>query len=391
MDPSAHRLRIPLLAIRSALPAVIVVGAVAFLSGAAAWTIAAAHLMPTSVIIVWAMRGLASAAGLAVPLGSAVLSLPPTLANLALFFAIYWSGARLRRMLEAEDAEDGTEGRDRLRAQIIGAASVFGIFAVLVIIAAIIGGAAADLRGIIRVVVLVSVPVLVSLRPAGELINQAVRDYMGSAALEALRMSRGQTLRVFAALAISSNVVLAVLIAIRFSEVTAVLDAYSSPAAAAVGLGVIQLAYAPTIWAAGIAWVSGAGVTLARGVELSAYRGAEGIVPPFPIAYVFPPDPSPWAGLLVLIPVAAVAAAVIGRSAWQSAAQLWPAVFSSVQILIGFAVLCLFFSGGIGGGGLSEVGVDVVPMMFLAGLGTCAVVFAGTGMVWLRDRYSEAE
>ncbi|PMD02224.1 hypothetical protein CJ199_14800, partial [Brevibacterium paucivorans] len=53
-----------------------------------------------------------------------------------------------------------------------------------------------------------------------ELINQAVRDYMGSAALEALRMSRGQTLRVFAALAISSNVVLAVLIAIRFSEVT---------------------------------------------------------------------------------------------------------------------------------------------------------------------------
>ncbi|HJH13506.1 MAG TPA: hypothetical protein K8U86_07625, partial [Brevibacterium ravenspurgense] len=100
MDPSAHRLRIPLLAIRSALPAVIVVGAVAFLSGAAAWTIAAAHLMPTSVIIVWAMRGLAAAAGLAVPLGSAVLSLPPTLANLALFFAIYWSGARLRRMLE---------------------------------------------------------------------------------------------------------------------------------------------------------------------------------------------------------------------------------------------------------------------------------------------------
>ena len=137
-----------------------------------------------------------------------MLSLPPTLANLALFFAIYWSGARLRRMLEDEATEDGTDGRDRLRAQISGAASVFGIFAVLVIIAAIIGGAAADLRGILRVVVLVSVPVLVSLRPAGELINQAVRDYMGSAALEALRMSRGQTLRVFAALAISRTLFL---------------------------------------------------------------------------------------------------------------------------------------------------------------------------------------
>lgn len=387
MDPSAQRLRIPFFAVRSAFPAVIVVGAVAFLSGAAVWTIAAAHLMPTSVILVWATRGIAAAAGLAVPLGSAVLSLPPTLANLALFFAVYWSGVRLRGMLDADDTEED----DRLVSRIIGGASIFGIFALLVLIAAGIGGAAFDLRGVIRACVLLSVPVLVSLRPAGELINRAVRDYMGSAALEALRASRAQTLRVFAALIISSNVVLAVLVAVRFGEVTAVLQAYSSPAAAAVGLGVIQLAYAPTLWAAGIAWVSGAGVTLARGVELSAYRGAEGIVPPFPIAYAFPPEPSPWAGLLVLIPVVAVAAAVTGRAEWQSAAQLWPAVFSSVQILLGFAVLCLFFSGGIGGGGLSEIGVDVVPTMFLAGLGTCAVVFAGIGAVWLRDRFAARE
>ena len=179
--------------------------------------------MPTSVILVWATRGIAAAAGLAVPLGSAVLSLPPTLANLALFFAVYWSGVRLRRMLDDSDPE----GEDRLVSRIIGAASLFGIFALLVLIAASIGGAAFDLRGVIRVCVLLSGPVLVSLRPAGELINRAVRDYMGSAALEALRMSRAQTLRVFAALIISSNVVLAVLIAVRFGEVTAVLQALS--------------------------------------------------------------------------------------------------------------------------------------------------------------------
>lgn len=381
MDASPQKFRIPALAVRAALPAVIVLGAVSFIGAVIAWVLAAGEMIPTSAIAVWAMRGLAAASGFAVPMGGTVLSLPPTLLNLVVFFAVYWSARRMKALMDEDDA---TAPR-----QIGAAAAVAGVFAVLVIAAAVIGGAEADLRGAVRVVVLLAVPVLVALRPAEARIHQMVRDYMGSAALEALIVSRRMTLRVFIGLIIGSHIVFAILVGFRFGSIMNLLSAFSSPAAAAVGLGLVQLIYAPTLWAAGIAWVSGAGVTLAKGVDVSVFAGAEGLVPPIPLLYAFPAEPSPWAPFLMLIPVICAVWAVIGRSRWQAAAQLWPAVFSSVQILIGFAILSLFFSGGIGRGGLQEVGVDVVPMMVFAGLGTCASVFIGVSMVWMRDRYAE--
>ncbi|MYM20019.1 hypothetical protein GSY69_08595 [Brevibacterium sp. 5221] len=384
LTPARHPL---VIAAGSAARFLAVLGGTALALAAAAWLAAAAAMLPLATIVTWAVAGIAAAFGLTVGVAGMALSLPPTLACLFVWWLLYRAGLRMRREFAAEDAA-GEPSAAALRAQL-------GAGACLAAVALALAGAAVlfdplvtgTVLGWVRACLLTVTAVGCGLgAPWARLVALCERRW-GAPGGEAVRAGARLARRTALGLIVAAHLLLAAGMVAGWGDAMAVLRTYSSAPAAAVGLGLLQLLYAPTIWAGALSWASGSGIDLSAAAHASVLAGSDLPRPLVPVLALPPAAPPTWAPALVLVPVLVACACTVLRPRWLSEAT-WPALGAAALVFAaGLACAAPFLQGGVGPGGLTVFGVRAWPCAgILTGL-VCAGLALGRSMGALRDRY----
>lgn len=357
-----------------------------------AWLVAAAAMLPLSTVLSWAFAGIAAAFGFEMRFGPAQLGLPPTALSALVWWLLWRAAARIRREFATEESAGGEPAaeRNRLRAEFAAAGCLGAVTAVLLVLTVVFNPLIVPTTvGSVRALVLIVSAVALGTSPLPRLLHSVLHSRWGDAGTEALTEGLHLARRVAVSLLVLAQLVLLAGIIANWSHVLALLHSYSATGAAAVGLGILQTAYAPTIWAAALSWVSGSGVELSAAAHASVLTGSDLPRPPVPVLAIIPAHPAPWLAGAVVLPVVAASICVIGRARWLRGTS-WAAVaVATAAIALGLACASVFFSGAVGPGGLGIFGVRPWPFTaVLAGL-CCLGMAGGRAMGALRDRYEE--
>ena len=152
-------------------------------------------------------------------------------------------------------------------------------------------------------------------------------------------------------------------------------------------LAVAELAYAPTMVAWMVAWLSGQGFAVGVG---TAYAPDALSLEPVPVLPLLGALPSQAGGLLVWVPAAIVLLVAVARVLSARPGASWRAealadVTSVASVGLATAVLCLVSSGAAGPARLAVVGADALPVaVAVAGLSLVGALL-GTGARMLLD------
>jgi hypothetical protein len=411
-SPSLSRHPVTIGALES-LRAFVVTACLALVVATAAWFVALAQQQPLSVVPVWAGTLVGTAAGWAT---EAPPALPPTLLTVGLVVLLGQAFGRTRRAL-AVNADLARAGRlpASPHAFLWGISTVVGASVVWVAVSGLLVGAcAAGPLGTARfLTVLLCAGLLAFLRPARSRRERRaerrarraarreqppgrVRRDPGAEAAWAHRLTgwaeprvgedwaaaalRGLRLtgRTWVAFGILALLLVGTGLVLGRTAVGTALDAYSDPAAAAVGLTLVQLAFAPTIGLLALSWASGAGIWMSSTVLASPSAGFEGPVPAVPVLALVPADPPAWCGFLVVAPVLAAVLAAAARREWTDGLDWRTLVVHTALMCVSAGAGALFSRGGIGPEGLEQFGAPVLLMTAL--LTACAAV--GAAAVW---------
>ncbi|WP_198394582.1 cell division protein PerM [Brevibacterium yomogidense] len=380
-----------------ALRAVLVLAVSVLVVAIAAWFTAIAQLQPLSAVLTWAGTLIAAASGWELTIG---VGLPPTLLTIVLLALLTSALSRTRRALAANEllVRNGALPATRYAATIGITTCVVMIATVLLVAGLVVGTGEVSVVGCARFLVVVAVPVLIAClgperrgAPAGRW-AQALLDTVArragaewaDASEAALRVLR----RVAAAWAIVSLLGLVIALVTGWSSMAEAVSGYSHPTVAAVGLGIVQLLYAPTLLVFVLSWVSGAGIHLNAVAHASPFSEQAGLVPAVPVLAAIPTDASAWGwAFLAVLPVAAGIAAV-GRPRWADDLDWRTVVLAVVLVLVCATVISVFATGPIGPSGLGTFGVPVLAAAGAIGAGTAAGVAAGWGLSLLASRAS---
>lgn len=330
-----------LASLRAVVPALLA----SFACAVAAWIVTIDQQIPVSSVFGWTISVIGVSAGFTLSAGGLVLSLPPSLLSLLFWLGVFAVARRLRR----------AHAQSTVRTR---AASFSGFVALPVLgtaAAVLAPGIRLDAVGAARAAILVISACVLGLRPG----FTALADHLGLSA-DRLVADVGHWLRrLFIALGIVAVLLLAVSLVAQWDAAGDVVAQYSSPVAAAIGLGVLQALFAPMIWAGALAWTSGAGVTLSSGTLASVYHATAASRPGLPVFALVPSHTAawmPWLGLAILI---AVAVTVLGRPAWQRQSSWSTIGIRTVVAFVALTCVGLFAMGSVGPGGLREFGVSV--------------------------------
>lgn len=345
---------------------------VAFLT----WLVAVAEMLPVSQVAVWATSGVMFAFGFPFQAGDFALSLPPTLFTAVVAYKLYSAAKRVR-------VSDDLEASQVLPQQMLTLAGLSGVVACAVVVGALVTNPHVDVIVLARVLVLVVLVPVFGLQIGQENVARWCDDKLSFAWGDAVMDSTPLATRVGGALVIAAHLVIALAITLNYRAGAEVVSGYSAPVIAAVGLGAVQAAFAPTLWAVALTWVSGFPVLAGGGHVFDAARGTDAPLPAIPILAVIPADPIAQALALVAVPIVAVAVAV----AFYAGSTMPVVVFACLRVAVVVAAGSLFGFGGIGPGGLQSVGVIpwtviVGALIWLAGGG-----LLGIALTKLRDFY----
>lgn len=355
--------------VMSSLRAVVPIVVVAFACAALAWIVTVDQQLPVSNVFGWTASAIGLAGGFTLELGGVSVSLPPTLLSIGVWLLLRTAAARVRR-----SAADSSVRTRTLTYAGFALLPVIGMAAT-----ALAPGILPDARGALRACLLTISACVLGLRPGFDRLGTALADRVGPTVLELLAGLGDWLRRVLIALAVVALALVAVGLAFNHEVAADVVGQYSSPVAAAVGLGVVQTLYAPTIWAGALAWASGAGVTLSTGSVASVYQPVTASRAGVPVLAAIPKEPAAWMPWLGLAIVAAVLVTVLGRGAWQRESGWGALVLRTCACYLVFTVVAVFATGGIGPGGLGEFGVSI----WLFPLALSGAVAAGLGLAQL--------
>lgn len=174
---------------------------------------------------------------------------------------------------------------------------------------------------------------------------------------------RGELRPVLRALAVVSVGLLAVALVLGRSAVAAVNGYYVQGAVGAVMLTLVQLAYLPNIvvWVA--SFVLGAGFSVGRGTDFSAFGVTSLQLPAIPVFGALPSPGVRMAWLPVLLACLALAWFVWRSRAYSSLKEASAAAGACLGCLFALGITAAFLSGGaIGPGRMSDVGPRPLPL-----------------------------
>ena len=340
------------------------------------WLVAVAKMLPISTVPQWATRGALAAFGFPFEQSDFVLSLPPSLLSLVVVWQMYRAGKSLR-------AEDHVSSADLLKTQMLRLAGLATSVLVVMVTALLVGGAPITGIAIFRSVILLVVVPAWGLRIGSEHVARWCDDRLSFAWGDAVDGSVALGARLVLALIVAAHVVFAVAVWVNFSAAAEVVSAYSAPVVAAVGLGIVQSTFAPTVWAATLTWVTGFPLRLGGDIHASAMSGFEGPLPAIPSFAIIPHSPHPEGIALLAVPVIAIALVV----AFSESATLHNSVMAGIQTFLVLVLASVFFFGGIGPGGLQTTGVIPWTFVVSSAIWLEAGVGIGLGMKKLRDFY----
>ena len=174
---------------------------------------------------------------------------------------------------------------------------------------------------------------------------------------------RGELRPVLRALAVVSVGLLAVALVLGRSAVAAVNGYYVQGAVGAVMLTLVQLAYLPNI----VVWVAsfalGAGFSVGRGTDFSAFGVTSLQLPAIPVFGALPSPGVRMAWLPVLLACLALAWFVWRSRAYSSLKEASAAAGACLGCLLALGIAAAFLSGGaIGPGRMSDVGPRPLPL-----------------------------
>ncbi|MFB9775283.1 DUF6350 family protein [Brevibacterium otitidis] len=357
---------------------------IAFLLSAIAWFIGIAEQQPLAAIPSWAFTGLAAATGLSVQPGEAVMSFPPSLLCLIVWLLLRSAASRTSTALAANARLQEAGQLETHRApQLSAYLSIAAVFlAVTVGLGFLLGSVAVSVLGYARVGLLTASAIVLGARlhPTQAAESEQLAARLGAQWTAALPAAHRVRVRTGWALTGLAVIVVAVGLVTEFDEVSAVVELYSAPVAAAIGLSVVQLLYLPGILAIALAWLSGAGVALSATETASVLSPAAGPRPAVPLLAMIPEDPP---GFLAAAPALLVILGLLLvtlRRRWQHLDV--PAVaLATVEVLIFVTVWGLFSTGALGPGGLEVFGVDALRFPLITGGLVCAGLWAGYGII----------
>lgn len=174
---------------------------------------------------------------------------------------------------------------------------------------------------------------------------------------------RGELRPVLRALAVVSVGLLVVALVLGRSAVAAVNGYYVQGAVGAVMLTLVQLAYLPNI----VVWVAsfalGAGFSVGRGTDFSAFGVTSLQLPAIPVFGALPSPGVRMAWLPVLLACLALAWFVWRSRAYSSLKEASAAAGACLGCLLALGIAAAFLSGGaIGPGRMSDVGPRPLPL-----------------------------
>ena len=340
------------------------------------WLVAVAKMLPIATIPDWATRGALAAFGFPFEQADFALSLPPTLLSLVIAWQMYRAGKSLR-------AEDSVSSEDLLKTQLLRLTGLSLSVFLVIAVALVASGAPITGSAVVRSIILLVIAPAWGIRIGAEHVARWCDDRLSFAWGDAVDGSVALVARLLFALGIAAHVVFAVAVWRNFSAGTEVVSSYSAPVVAAVGLGIVQAMFAPTVWAATLTWVTGFPLQLGGDIHASAMSGFEGPLPAIPTFSVIPHSPHPAGIALVAVPVIAVAMVI----AFSDMATVQNSVVAGTQAFFALVLTSLFFFGGIGPGGLQALGVVPWTFVVASAVWLIAGIGIGLGMKKLRDFY----
>lgn len=357
---------------------------IAFVLAAIAWFIGIAEQRPLAAIPGWAFTGLAAATGLSVRPGEALMSFPPSLLCLIVWLLLRNAASRTATALEANARLQRAGQLTAHRAPRTSAyLSIAGAFVLITVgFGFALGAATPSLIGFTRTGLLVGTAIVfgAGLYPQAAAADSRLSARLGEQWTGALEdahrvcVRAGWWLAGLAALAVAAG------LAIEFEKVSAVVDLYSAPLVAAIGLSVVQLLYLPGILAVALAWLSGAGVHLSAAETASAFSAADGPRPAVPLLAIIPENPPAFlAAAPALLVIVGVLLVTLRRS-WQHV-DLPVIRVASAQLLVLMWMWGLFSTGGLGPGGLEVFGVPALMFPLITGGLVIAGLWAGYGLI----------
>ena len=173
----------------------------------------------------------------------------------------------------------------------------------------------------------------------------------------------GELRPVLRALAVVSVALLAVALVLGRSAIAAINGYYVQGAVGAVMLAVVQLAYLPNI----VVWVAsfalGAGFSVGRGTDFSAFGVTSLQLPAIPVFGALPNPGVRMAWLPVLLAFLALAWFVWRSRAYSSLKEAAAAAGACLGCLFALGAAAAFLSGGaVGPGRMSDVGPRLAPL-----------------------------
>ncbi len=190
------------------------------------------------------------------------------------------------------------------------------------------------------------------------------------------RRIRGALVAVVA-VAFCAALLLAVSLALHFSDSLTVLDALSPGLVGNVLLLVLVVAYLPNaiVWAS--SYLFGTGFAVGQGTEVSPFAVDVGAVPAFPLLTAIPESAQPWMPVVLLVPLIAGALGTrVGRAVplklldtRDLVERVWVAGIGAVVV----AVATFIASGSLGSGSLTDLG----PNAALTALAAFLLFFVG--------------
>ena len=349
------------------------------------WFIGISYQQPVGLIPVWAGSLVAAVHGFVTNFGGVSFGLPPTLLTVGIVLVLIRATKRVARALDinARYAKSGI-----LRGVSASYGQAFSIFSLVylglvTLVSLLLGRGELTLLGSVRCLTLFGVVCSARLlMHYQKKLSTRMRRYPWFAtALSGFRLS----LRTFATLIILGVVVSFVAVITGWNHGSAVLAEYSDPRAAAIGLGIVQVLYAPTLWMLSLAWSSGGGFNITEHSVASPLTVFYEPVPAIPVLAVVPAQPPLWsmvfAGSIVLLGIFLV----FGRKTWRTLSA-HEALLGSIFLLVLIGVSALFCRGGLTSGGMSNFGISqwYVPVLIV---GEC-MLGMGIGRGLVRFRHS---
>lgn len=375
-SPHPHTTRHPvLLGLLEALRIDLIVVPSAFVVATIFWIIGLGSQLPYSIIPEWAFALWSVVHGLSVSTIGFDFSLAPSLVSFGVWLLVAFGAKRLVTSVSGDDQveidDDAAQWWKTIALSLGG--FVLAYVVPLLVLALVLGQAVVTPFGFLRLLLF-----SVSALAVGFIWARGVWDIPGLRVIDPDTWDTGVRLcrRLLWGSLILSVVIIGAGLALRWDDAAETLQSYSSPAAAGIGLLIIQVLFAPGALFSALSWVAGTGVAIGGDGPSSVFHPSPGPVPEVPVLQLLTEGYPAWtAAAPVLLVLLGLLSVILGRERARAVMESsWPGLGVALACsFVIFEILALFSSGAMGPLGLSDFG----PSALTAGLGVTAWIGVG--------------